>query len=176
MVLIGVLLGLSYRLAHRDDVILAHSAALLLSGPAVGCTNQSQVFDERCTAPACARAPSHDNCTVIQIAASTFSTTWGRLNTFTTTYPRRAGDDIFLNHHRSVAFQHGDRGQPYSFQPQMKLDEITGGSPYGPTTIASGDRSRQPTATELDDAGFQGKIVAETAGKLQSRALAESVN
>ncbi len=57
-------------------------------------------------------------------------------------------------------------GLPYSFQGQLKLDEITGGSPYGATTIAGGDGSRQPTENELAGARFQGKLVAETAAKL----------
>lgn len=57
-------------------------------------------------------------------------------------------------------------GLPYSFQGQMKLDEVTGGAPYGATTIAGGDGSRQPSANELAGAKFQGKLVAETAKKL----------
>jgi NAD(P)H dehydrogenase (quinone) len=52
-------------------------------------------------------------------------------------------------------------GLPYAFQGQMRLDEITGGSPYGATTISAGDGSRQPSANELDGARFQGKHVAE---------------
>ncbi len=57
-------------------------------------------------------------------------------------------------------------GLPYAAQGQMRLDEITGGSPYGATTIAGGDGSRQPSANELELARFQGKHVAEIAGKL----------
>jgi NAD(P)H dehydrogenase (quinone) len=57
-------------------------------------------------------------------------------------------------------------GLPYSFQGQMKLDEIVGGAPYGATTIAGGDGSRQPSQTELDGARFQGELVARTAAKL----------
>ena len=57
-------------------------------------------------------------------------------------------------------------GLPYSYQAQMTLDEITGGSPYGATTIAGGDGSRQPTTIELDGARFQGKHIAEVATKL----------
>ncbi len=57
-------------------------------------------------------------------------------------------------------------GLPYSFQGQLKLDEVTGGTPYGATTIAAGDGSRQPTQNELAGARFQGKLVAETAAKL----------
>lgn len=57
-------------------------------------------------------------------------------------------------------------GLPYSYQGQMTLDEITGGSPYGATTIAGGQGQRQPSANELDGARFQGKLIAETANKL----------
>ncbi len=57
-------------------------------------------------------------------------------------------------------------GLPYSFQPQMGVDEVRGGAPYGATTIAGGDGSRQPGAEELDGARFQGRLVAETATKL----------
>ncbi len=57
-------------------------------------------------------------------------------------------------------------GLPYSFQGQMRLDEITGGSPYGATTIAASDGSRQPSENELAGARFQGRHVAEVATKL----------
>jgi NAD(P)H dehydrogenase (quinone) len=57
-------------------------------------------------------------------------------------------------------------GLPYSFQGQMRLDEVTGGSPYGATTIAGGDGKRWPNKNELDGARFQGKHVAEIATKL----------
>ena len=58
-------------------------------------------------------------------------------------------------------------GLPYSFQGQMTLDEITGGSPYGATTIAGGKGERQPSRNELDGARFQGRHVAEIARKLK---------
>ncbi|HXY99845.1 MAG TPA: NAD(P)H:quinone oxidoreductase [Stellaceae bacterium] len=57
-------------------------------------------------------------------------------------------------------------GLPYSAQGQMRLDEITGGSPYGATTIAGGRGERQPSANELELAHFQGRHVAEIAGAL----------
>ena len=57
-------------------------------------------------------------------------------------------------------------GLPYSFQGQMRHDEITGGSPYGATTIAGGDGSRQPSENELAGARHQGELVARTAAKL----------
>ena len=59
-------------------------------------------------------------------------------------------------------------GLPYSYQGQMTLDEIVGGSPYGATTIAGGQGQRAPSANELDGARFQGKLIAETANKLFS--------
>jgi NAD(P)H dehydrogenase (quinone) len=57
-------------------------------------------------------------------------------------------------------------GLPYSFQGQMGLQEVTGGSPYGASTIAGGDGSRQPSDNELEGARFQGKHVAEIAAAL----------
>ncbi len=57
-------------------------------------------------------------------------------------------------------------GLPYTFAGQMRIDEITGGSPYGASTIAGGDGKRMPSENELDAARFQGRHVAEIAGKL----------
>lgn len=60
-------------------------------------------------------------------------------------------------------------GLPYSFQGQMRIDEITGGSPYGASTIAGGQGERLPSANELDAARFQGKHLATIAAKLTAR-------
>ncbi len=57
-------------------------------------------------------------------------------------------------------------GLDYGHAGQMTLDEITGGSPYGATTIAGGDGSRQPSENELTGARYQGRKIAETAMKL----------
>jgi NAD(P)H dehydrogenase (quinone) len=57
-------------------------------------------------------------------------------------------------------------GLDYGHAGQMTLDEITGGSPYGATTIAGGDGVRQPTVNELAGARYQGRRIAETAAKL----------
>ena len=57
-------------------------------------------------------------------------------------------------------------GLPYTFQGQMGVDEIKGGSPYGATTIAGGSGERQPSETELEGARFQGRHVARIAAKL----------
>ncbi len=59
-------------------------------------------------------------------------------------------------------------GVPYSCEGLTKMDQITGGSPYGATTLAGADGSRQPSENELDIARFQGKHVAELAAKLAS--------
>ena len=59
-------------------------------------------------------------------------------------------------------------GLPYSFQGQMKMDEITGGSPYGATTLSGTDGSRMPSENELDAARFQGEHVANITRKLNS--------
>jgi NAD(P)H dehydrogenase (quinone) len=57
-------------------------------------------------------------------------------------------------------------GLPYAFQGQMRLDEITGGSPYGASTIAGTKGERMPSENELAGARFQGKHVATIALKL----------
>jgi len=57
-------------------------------------------------------------------------------------------------------------GLPYSHQGQMVIDEVVGGAPYGATTIAGGDGSRQPSEIELAGARHQGELVARTAAKL----------
>lgn len=57
-------------------------------------------------------------------------------------------------------------GLDYGFQGQLGVDTVRGGSPYGATTIADADGSRQPSAEELDGARYQGRRIAEVAGKL----------
>ena len=57
-------------------------------------------------------------------------------------------------------------GLNYGFAGQMKVDEITGGAPYGATTIAGPDAQRQPSENELAGARYQGRAIAETAAKL----------
>jgi NAD(P)H dehydrogenase (quinone) len=57
-------------------------------------------------------------------------------------------------------------GLPYAYQGQMGVDTIRGGSPYGASTVAGGDGSRQPSEQELEAARYQGKHVAQIAAKL----------
>jgi NAD(P)H dehydrogenase (quinone) len=68
---------------------------------------------------------------------------------------------ITLLHHGMVIV-----GMPYSEARQMTVSEITGGSPYGASTIAGGDGSRMPSENELAMARFQGRHVAGIANKL----------
>ena len=69
---------------------------------------------------------------------------------------------ITLLHHGFVIV-----GLPYAFQGQMRIDEITGGSPYGASTIAGGSGERLPSDNELEAARFQGNHVATIAAKLK---------
>ena len=68
---------------------------------------------------------------------------------------------ITLLHHGMVLV-----GLPYAFQGQMRIDEITGGSPYGASTIAGGRGERMPSENELESARYQGEHVAKIAARL----------
>jgi len=68
---------------------------------------------------------------------------------------------ITLLHHGMIVV-----GLPYAFAGQMRIDEVTGGSPYGASTIAGGKGERMPSENELNAARFQGKHVAEITAKL----------
>ena len=68
---------------------------------------------------------------------------------------------LTLLHHGMVV-----AGLPYAFQGQTRIDEVTGCSPYGASTIAGPDGSRLPTKNELAGARFQGEYVAKIAKKL----------
>jgi NAD(P)H dehydrogenase (quinone) len=60
-------------------------------------------------------------------------------------------------------------GLPYSYKGQMTLDEITGGAPYGASTITGSQGQRQPSENELGAARYQGQKVAEVASRLAGR-------
>jgi NAD(P)H dehydrogenase (quinone) len=59
-------------------------------------------------------------------------------------------------------------GLPYSFEGQNRMDEITGGSPYGASTITGGTGERLPSENELAAARFQGKHVASITARLSA--------
>lgn len=87
---------------------------------------------------------------------------------FTSTATQHGGQETTLIGLIQTLLHHGMliAGLPYTWQGQMKIDEITGGSPYGATTITGGDGSRMPSDNELEGARFQGRYVAETAKTL----------
>lgn len=87
---------------------------------------------------------------------------------FASTATQHGGQETTLTSFHTTLFHLGFVvvGLPYSCKEQMTLDEIAGGSPYGATTIAGGDGSRQPSEKELTMARFQGRHVAEIAAKL----------
>jgi NAD(P)H dehydrogenase (quinone) len=87
---------------------------------------------------------------------------------FTSTATQHGGQESTLLSTHTVLLHHGMVivGLPYAWAGQMKLDEVTGGSPYGATTISGGDGSRQPSANELEGARFQGRHVAQIAARL----------
>ncbi|MFP5406338.1 MAG: NAD(P)H:quinone oxidoreductase [Gammaproteobacteria bacterium] len=87
---------------------------------------------------------------------------------FTSTATQHGGQETTLTSIHTVLLHHGMVivGLPYSYQGQMTPDEITGGSPYGASTIAGGDGSRQPSENELAGARYQGRHIAEVANKL----------
>lgn len=87
---------------------------------------------------------------------------------FTSTASQHGGQETTLTSFHTTLLHHGMVivGLPYSFAGQTTLDEITGGSPYGATTIAGGRGERMPSENELAGARFQGKHVAEIAAKL----------
>lgn len=87
---------------------------------------------------------------------------------FASTATQHGGQETTITSFHSVLLHHGFVivGLPYSFQGQMTMSEITGGSPYGATTLAGGDGSRQPSENELAGARFQGEHVARITKKL----------
>ncbi len=87
---------------------------------------------------------------------------------FVSTATQHGGQETTLTSFHTTLLHHGMVivGVPYSEARQMTLGEISGGSPYGATTIAGGDGSRQPSENELAIARFQGGHVARIAAKL----------
>ncbi|MBX9812478.1 MAG: NAD(P)H:quinone oxidoreductase [Burkholderiales bacterium] len=88
---------------------------------------------------------------------------------FTSTASQHGGQETTITSFHSTLLHQGMIivGVPYSEQRLLKMDDITGGTPYGATTITAGDGSRQPSANELAIARFQGKHVATIASQLK---------
>jgi len=89
---------------------------------------------------------------------------------FASTGTQHGGQETTITSFHTTLLHHGMIivGVPYSCQEITNMSEITGGSPYGATTLAGADGSRQPSENELKIARFQGKHVAEVAKKLFS--------
>ncbi len=87
---------------------------------------------------------------------------------FSSTATQHGGQETTLMNIITMLLHHGliIVGLPYSFQGQMRLDEVVGGAPYGATTIAGGDGSRQPSETELEGARYLGRHVAEITARI----------
>ncbi len=87
---------------------------------------------------------------------------------FTSTASQHGGQESTILSVHTVLLHQGMVvvGLPYSFQGQLGTDAVMGNSPYGASTIAGGDGSRQPSAVELEGARFQGRHVAGLAAKL----------
>lgn len=87
---------------------------------------------------------------------------------FTSTATQHGGQETTLIGLIQTLLHHGMliAGLPYAWAGQNRIDEITGGSPYGASTITGGDGSRMPSDNELEGARWQGRYVAETAKKL----------
>ena len=90
---------------------------------------------------------------------------------FTSTATQHGGQESTILSTHTVLLHHGMVivGLPYSYQGQMGVQQIVGGSPYGASTIADGDGSRQPSENDLAGARFQGRHVAEIANKLAAK-------
>lgn len=87
---------------------------------------------------------------------------------FTSTATQHGGQETTLMAIHTMLLHHGMVlvGLPYAAAGQMRMDEITGGSPYGVTTLAAGDGKRMPSENELEMARWQGRHVARIAARL----------
>ena len=87
---------------------------------------------------------------------------------FTSTASQHGGQEVTLFSILTNLLHFGMTivGLDYGFQGQLTLDAVHGGTPYGASTIAGGDGSRQPSDIELDGARYLGRRVANTANKL----------
>ena len=88
---------------------------------------------------------------------------------FVSTGTQHGGQETTITSFHNTLLHHGMIivGLPYAFAGLTRMDEITGGSPYGASTLAGADGSRQPSENELAGAHFQGRHVAEIAARLK---------
>ena len=94
---------------------------------------------------------------------------------FTSTATQHGGQETTILSTHNTLLHHGMNivGLPYTFGAQMRIDEITGGSPYGASTIAGSQGERMPSENELAGARYQGRYVANITGRLVRGAAVE---
>ncbi len=87
---------------------------------------------------------------------------------FTSTASQHGGQETTITSFHTTLLHHGMIivGLPYSWKGATTMDAISGGTPYGASTITGGDGSRMPSENELEGARFQGRHVAEIAARL----------
>jgi NAD(P)H dehydrogenase (quinone) len=90
---------------------------------------------------------------------------------FTSTASQHGGQETTITSFHSTLLHHGMVivGVPYAEQRLLNMDEISGGTPYGASTITKGDGSRQPSANELAIARYQGRHTAQIASRLAAK-------
>ncbi|NLG18265.1 MAG: NAD(P)H:quinone oxidoreductase [Fibrobacter sp.] len=90
---------------------------------------------------------------------------------FTSSSTQHGGQESTILSVHITLLHHGMliAGLPYSFSGQSRMDEITGCSPYGASTIVGGPGNRKPSENELDGARFQGKFIARMASRLSGQ-------
>jgi NAD(P)H dehydrogenase (quinone) len=89
---------------------------------------------------------------------------------FTSTASQHGGQETTIQSVHTTLLHHGMVivGLPYSFEGNSIMSEVSGGTPYGASTLAGADGSRQPSENELAGARYQGRHVAEIAAKLSA--------
>ncbi len=92
---------------------------------------------------------------------------------FVSTASQHGGQETTITSFHTTLFHHGMIlvGVPYSCQAILNMEEISGGSPYGATTLAGADGSRKPSENELEIARFQGEHVAKVAKKIANSSI-----
>ena len=87
---------------------------------------------------------------------------------FVSTASQHGGQETTIRHMHTMMLHHGFviAGLPYAFQKQLDIAAVSGGSPYGASTLTGGDGSRMPSADELEGVSFQAEHLARLAAKL----------
>jgi len=92
---------------------------------------------------------------------------------FVSTASQHGGQETTITSFHTTLFHHGMIvvGVPFSCQAILNMEEISGGTPYGATTLAGADGSRKPSENELEIARFQGEHVAKVAKKIANSSI-----